>query len=118
MECQKCAKDATVHVTDVVEGQSQVTHFCEDHAVEHLGHEERFRPPPWPEDDVQTDLRVTKSQIERGDSVWVSFPNRLKLKIPLQPWMRDGECLQLRPEGKRRLCVTLRVVPESEAKDT
>ncbi|MDG3006484.1 UvrB/UvrC motif-containing protein [Paludisphaera mucosa] len=37
MKCQKCAKPATFHITDVVEkGKHQEFHFCDEHARQHL----------------------------------------------------------------------------------
>jgi len=37
MKCQKCAKPATFHITDIVEkGQHREYHFCDEHARQHL----------------------------------------------------------------------------------
>ncbi|AMV36790.1 UvrB/UvrC motif-containing protein [Planctomyces sp. SH-PL62] len=37
MKCQKCAKPATFHITDVIEkGKHQEFHFCDEHARQHL----------------------------------------------------------------------------------
>src|SRR3954467_7601103 len=37
MKCQKCAKPATFHITDIVEkGKHREFHFCDEHARQHL----------------------------------------------------------------------------------
>ena len=48
MKCQKCAKPATFHITDVIEkGKHQEFHFCDEHARQHLAPpEEAAEAPP------------------------------------------------------------------------
>jgi protein arginine kinase activator len=36
MKCQKCAKPATYHITDIERGKPREYHFCDEHAREHL----------------------------------------------------------------------------------
>jgi len=37
MKCQKCAKPATFHITDIIEkGKHLEFHFCDEHARQHL----------------------------------------------------------------------------------
>ena len=36
MKCQKCAKPATFHITELTEGKPQELHLCEDHARDYL----------------------------------------------------------------------------------
>lgn len=36
MKCQKCAKPATYHITDIDRGKPREYHFCDEHAREHL----------------------------------------------------------------------------------
>jgi protein arginine kinase activator len=36
MRCQKCAKQATYHITDIERGKPREFHFCDDHARQHL----------------------------------------------------------------------------------
>jgi protein arginine kinase activator len=37
MRCEKCAKPATFHITDIVEkGKHREFHFCDEHARQHL----------------------------------------------------------------------------------
>ena len=36
MKCQKCAKPATFHITDIERGQPREYHFCDEHARLHL----------------------------------------------------------------------------------
>ncbi|WP_165247920.1 UvrB/UvrC motif-containing protein [Paludisphaera soli] len=48
MKCQKCAKPATFHITDVIEkGKHQEFHFCDEHARQHLAPpEDAAEAPP------------------------------------------------------------------------
>jgi len=36
MKCQKCAKPATFHITDIERGKPREYHFCDEHARDHL----------------------------------------------------------------------------------
>ena len=36
MKCQKCAKPATYHITDIERGKPREYHFCDEHARQHL----------------------------------------------------------------------------------
>lgn len=36
MKCQKCAKVATFHITDIDRGKPKEFHFCDEHARQHL----------------------------------------------------------------------------------
>lgn len=36
MRCQKCAKQATYHITDIEHGKPREFHFCDEHARQHL----------------------------------------------------------------------------------
>lgn len=38
--CQKCAKPATYHITDIERGKPQEFHFCDEHARQHLAPQE------------------------------------------------------------------------------
>ncbi len=51
MKCQKCAKPATFHITDIVEkGKHREYHFCDEHARQHLAPpEEAFEAAPMSE---------------------------------------------------------------------
>jgi protein arginine kinase activator len=48
MKCQKCAKPATFHITDIVEkGKHREYHFCDEHARQHLAPpDESFESAP------------------------------------------------------------------------
>ncbi len=48
MKCQKCAKPATYHITDIDRGKPREFHFCDDHARQHLA----------PPDEAASDLAV------------------------------------------------------------
>lgn len=50
MKCQKCAKPATFHITDIERGKPREYHFCEEHAHQHLRPpEEAAEQPPMSE---------------------------------------------------------------------
>ena len=36
MKCQRCAKPATYHITDIDRGKPREYHFCDEHARQHL----------------------------------------------------------------------------------
>lgn len=42
--CQKCAKPATYHITDIERGKASEYHFCDDHARQHLTSPEAPEP--------------------------------------------------------------------------
>jgi protein arginine kinase activator len=44
MKCQKCNKQATVHITEIIQNKVHELHFCEDHAKEYLQHGETDAP--------------------------------------------------------------------------
>ncbi len=48
MKCEKCAKPATFHITDIVEkGKHREFHFCDEHARQHLAPpDESVEAPP------------------------------------------------------------------------
>ena len=46
MKCQKCAKPATFHITDIERGKPREYHFCDEHARLHLTPTEEIQEPP------------------------------------------------------------------------
>jgi protein arginine kinase activator len=46
MKCQKCAKPATFHITDIERGKPREYHFCDEHARQHLTPAEEVHEPP------------------------------------------------------------------------
>ena len=47
MQCQKCAKPATFHITDIIEkGKHREYHFCDEHARQHLAPPEEALEAP------------------------------------------------------------------------
>ena len=44
MKCQKCAKPATFHITDIERGKPREFHFCDEHARQHLAPAEESAP--------------------------------------------------------------------------
>ncbi|MGC8642357.1 MAG: UvrB/UvrC motif-containing protein [Isosphaeraceae bacterium] len=47
MKCQKCAKPATFHITDIIEkGRHREYHFCDEHARQHLAPPEEVPEAP------------------------------------------------------------------------
>jgi protein arginine kinase activator len=45
MKCQKCAKPATFHITDIERGKPREYHFCDEHARQHLTPVEEAHEP-------------------------------------------------------------------------
>jgi len=39
MRCQKCARTATIHITEIINGKPREYHLCEEHARAHLAEE-------------------------------------------------------------------------------
>ena len=47
MKCNKCAKPATFHITDIIEkGKHREYHFCDEHARQHLAPQEEALEAP------------------------------------------------------------------------
>ena len=46
MKCQKCAKPATFHITDIERGKPREYHFCDEHARQHLTPSEEVPESP------------------------------------------------------------------------
>jgi protein arginine kinase activator len=69
MKCQKCAKPATFHITDIIEkGKHREFHFCDEHARQHLA-------PPEEAMEAPTMSEIAKKLI-------VSAPNSLREPSP------------------------------------
>jgi len=45
MKCQKCAKPATFHITDIEKGKPREYHYCDEHARQHLTPSEEHSGP-------------------------------------------------------------------------
>ena len=93
MKCQECGQEATVRVTDIVEGRPQVRHLCEQHGKEYAVPEVSCILEPLPEGDVRVTVEVTRSQIERGETVFVKLPDGRRGAIVLPREMKDGDPL-------------------------
>ena len=59
MKCQKCAKPATFHITDIERGKPREYHFCDEHARQHL-------TPSEPEVEPQPMSELAKKLIVSG----------------------------------------------------
>jgi protein arginine kinase activator len=59
MKCQKCAKLATFHITDIERGKPREYHFCDEHARQHL-------TPSEPEVEAQPMSELAKKLIVSG----------------------------------------------------
>lgn len=59
MKCQKCAKPATFHITDIERGKPREYHFCDEHARQHL-------TPSEPEVETQAMGELAKKLIGSG----------------------------------------------------
>ena len=83
-KCQQCAKPATLHITEVIEGEGQVLHLCESCAQEYLNHVpagESAEGGDWSDDDeeglgssldevlggVEVDEELTSEELEESD---------------------------------------------------
>lgn len=44
-KCDRCAKPAVYHITEIREGEAQALHFCEQCAKQHLSHPEAAEGP-------------------------------------------------------------------------
>ena len=44
-KCDRCAKPAVYHITEIRDGEAQALHFCEQCAKQHLSHPEADSPP-------------------------------------------------------------------------
>ena len=53
-KCQKCAKPATYHITDIEKGKPREHHFCDEHARQHLNPPEES--PSLPMGDLAVEL--------------------------------------------------------------
>ncbi len=62
MKCEKCAKQATFHITDIVEkGKHREFHFCDEHARQHLAPpDETAESPPISELAKKLDLECQR----------------------------------------------------------
>ena len=75
MKCQKCARPATVHITDIEKGKPQEFHFCEDHAKAHLTPTEEGSSTAPPMGELAKKLiSATPGAAEAGDQR-VACPN-------------------------------------------
>jgi len=44
MQCQKCGKSATFHITEVIDGTPKELHLCEEHARDYLAEASEQKP--------------------------------------------------------------------------
>lgn len=71
-KCQQCAKPATLHITEVVEGEGSALHLCESCAQDYLGSVNAGDLPsvdPWTDDDdddssMDDELEAALSEVE------------------------------------------------------
>jgi protein arginine kinase activator len=67
MKCQKCAKPATFHITDIERGKPREYHFCDEHARQHLTPPEEVHEPP-PMGELAKKLVISGSTTPRGEA--------------------------------------------------
>ena len=67
MKCQKCAKPATFHITDIERGKPREYHFCDEHARQHLTPTEEVQEPP-PMGDLAKKLIISGPSVTREAS--------------------------------------------------
>ena len=46
MRCRECAEKATVHVTEIEQGERRSFHLCKDHARQQFGRDDLFKDRP------------------------------------------------------------------------
>ena len=51
-KCDRCAKPAVYHITEIRDGEAQALHFCEQCAKQHLSHPEAIEGPEGAGDDA------------------------------------------------------------------
>ena len=64
--CQKCAKPATYHITDIERGKPKEYHFCDEHARQHLTPQDE--PPSLSVSELAAGLIKGASQAAREPS--------------------------------------------------
>lgn len=67
MKCQKCAKPATFHITDIEGGKPREYHFCDEHARQHLAPAEEAQEST-PMSELAKKLAVSGSSSSREPS--------------------------------------------------
>ena len=80
--CSRCDKEATVHLTELVDGAYREVHYCEDHAHDQGFHVPIKRAEPWCDDDRHATLEVTRAQLESGETLVGRFGDGTELRLP------------------------------------
>lgn len=121
--CELCKKEATLHVTDLKDGQKTERHLCEEHAVQtiiRLKDGRRIRLIPYPTKYYVT-LEATREQIDREEKVSVTLPDGRVIQIGLQKgWGKPGEPFGLvrwpdpGPSAKYSVAVGLKIIRPSQ----
>jgi protein arginine kinase activator len=64
MKCQFCAKAATIHITELSEGDVSEAHLCEFHAREYLTNKEQAEKAQGPTDPAQQKIQAAAAGLE------------------------------------------------------
>ena len=64
MKCQSCAKPATIHITELNEGNVTELHLCEYHAREYLTNREKAEKSQAPMDPAQQKIQEAAASLE------------------------------------------------------
>ena len=104
MKCQRCKREATVHVTDLVEGKACEGHFCDEHSPFPLPvrvvDEARATEISTVGGRTTVTVEVTQQEVDEGRSISVCTPgSRRGARIRLKPGMESGTIGRLRGKG-------------------
>jgi protein arginine kinase activator len=72
-KCQKCAKPATYHITDIERGKPREYHFCDEHARQHLAPAEEAPEPSLPMGKMAKELVASAADQETCPNCQISF---------------------------------------------
>ena len=66
MKCQKCSKQATLHITEIIKGKPHELHLCEEHARVYLTQEESEPGQPSPSSSLSQAFKKAASAQEQA----------------------------------------------------
>ncbi len=94
MQCDRCNRQAVVHVTERESAGPRTLHLCEDHARQCLS-----APPASGRsaERVTLPLNVSQEQIDRAEQVLVETPDGERIPLKLRRGMFDGWVIEPEP---------------------
>ena len=95
-KCRRCTKPATMHITEIREGQAQSLHLCETCAQEYLnsvevgGSSEEFQAESDRNEAVRLAtskyMAVTEAAIRKQPSAWLWAHDRWRTRPPAETY--------------------------------